>query len=954
MRLRSGYFIGYFICSLCLLVALPAAVAEPVVTGVDGTDGTYGVGDTFTLTITFSEAVTVNGTPQLEIELGATDQTADYASGNGTDTLTFTYTVATGDAAAELDYTNINALMLNSGAIEGALLNDTATLTLVLPGNAGSLNANSNIVVDGVAPTIVIDTPADNSISGNVTPVLSITLVDAQSALVNYTLRIDGVLAQTNQTAPGTLEINLTALGDGTYTLLVTVIDVGGNTDTDSVTVSIDAAPPTVSITAPLDGISTSDNTPSLTVTLGDSVSANVSYRVIVDGSETQNGGENIGVGRIITLGALADGSHNVTVNITDEGGFTAADSISLTVDTAAPSVTITSPANAFATNDTTPQLTLTFTDGQATNVSYRVYVDNSLVQNGGGPVGAGYLVNLSALADGVHTVRVNVSDNVGLQASNVITLTTDSTAPTVSISAPSNAAVIAVNNTTVVFTPLDAVSVSIDYRLFVDGLVASSATATNNTATGVPVTGLTVGAHSYQVEVADGLNNRRNSSVRTLTVDLDAPSIVINSPATGIFTNATVALSFTITDDSTTLLPFSFMLDGAFNSSGVATNGTQYILNLTSLAAGTRALRINGTDGSNTAFSDNITITADYTAPTQSAFIVTSESSDGYVLNITTNEIAECRYGVSNTSYGAKTAFAVTNTSAHTVTLSGLTASTTIEYGAHCKDRAGNVAYVELGLNATTDAAPSSGGGGRGGGGGGGGIVTPAAPGALTINRTISASASGSKPSVVIGIGGLQSLSFVFEQATPEVPVSVKVLQPEDVAKPFSDAMIYYDISFGKPTAFKEATLTITVQKLWLSARKLTFEDLAVVHFSDGAWRELPVVQTSENMNSVTIAATTPGFSAFAVIPKKLLAEMMSKKQAGAVNESLPAVPNTLLIPARADNGSSGIVALPNDSSSWTDPSGVSFAASLVVIVALIVGVALLLVHYYGHGSNK
>jgi hypothetical protein len=57
--------------------------------------GDLGVGDTVTLTVTFSEAVTVaDGTPILTLNDGGT---ASYSSGSGTKALTFTYTVAAGE-----------------------------------------------------------------------------------------------------------------------------------------------------------------------------------------------------------------------------------------------------------------------------------------------------------------------------------------------------------------------------------------------------------------------------------------------------------------------------------------------------------------------------------------------------------------------------------------------------------------------------------------------------------------------------------------------------------------------------------------------------------------------------------------------------------------------------------------------------------------------------------------
>ena len=56
-------------------------------------DNTFDIGDTIDVVIEFSEPVTVDGTPQLELETGITDSVVDFTSGSGTDTLTFQYVV---------------------------------------------------------------------------------------------------------------------------------------------------------------------------------------------------------------------------------------------------------------------------------------------------------------------------------------------------------------------------------------------------------------------------------------------------------------------------------------------------------------------------------------------------------------------------------------------------------------------------------------------------------------------------------------------------------------------------------------------------------------------------------------------------------------------------------------------------------------------------------------------
>ncbi len=110
-------------------------------------DGTYGVGAVISIQVTFSEAVTVTGTPTLALNSGGT---ASYTSGTGSNTLTFTYTVAAGQNSTDLDYTTTTALL---GTIKDAAGN-AATLTLPAPAASGSLGFNKNIVIDAVAPTV--------------------------------------------------------------------------------------------------------------------------------------------------------------------------------------------------------------------------------------------------------------------------------------------------------------------------------------------------------------------------------------------------------------------------------------------------------------------------------------------------------------------------------------------------------------------------------------------------------------------------------------------------------------------------------------------------------------------------------------------------------------------------------------------------------------------------------
>ena len=140
--------------------------ARPEVTEVSSTldDGSYKAGQVVPITVTFSEPVTVSGTPQLTLQTGASATTAvDYTSGSGGTTLNFEYTVADGDNTADLDYAGTTSLALGGGAMTDAAGN-AAILTLPNPGASGSLGASKALVIDTTPPAVAVTAMTDQNV----------------------------------------------------------------------------------------------------------------------------------------------------------------------------------------------------------------------------------------------------------------------------------------------------------------------------------------------------------------------------------------------------------------------------------------------------------------------------------------------------------------------------------------------------------------------------------------------------------------------------------------------------------------------------------------------------------------------------------------------------------------------------------------------------------------------
>jgi uncharacterized repeat protein (TIGR02059 family) len=169
----------------------------PTVTGVTSLspNGNYALGATVSIQVSFSEAVTVTtsgGTPTLTVETGATDRAVNYASGSGSSSLTFTYTVQAGDISSDLDYVLTTSLELNGGTIRDAASNN-ANLILPTPGATNSLAANKAIVVDGVVPTYI--SSAVNAIGTKVILNYSEALNETTAAGGTFTVTVAGTIA---------------------------------------------------------------------------------------------------------------------------------------------------------------------------------------------------------------------------------------------------------------------------------------------------------------------------------------------------------------------------------------------------------------------------------------------------------------------------------------------------------------------------------------------------------------------------------------------------------------------------------------------------------------------------------------------------------------------------------------------------------------------------------------
>ncbi len=323
----------------------------------------------------------------------------------------------------------------------------------------------------------------------------------AQTLSVNYTLPTGTLQAiRANFRYQGTASPCSAGNFDDHDDLVFAVASAGGNTA------------PTANITAPANG-STSIVGSSVsfagtaTDTEDGTISGSLSWSSSIDGA--------IGSGASFATTGLSLGTHTITASVTDSGGLSDSDSISITVNpvpNTAPTATITAPANGSTfTQGASVSFSGTATDTEDGTISGSLSWSSSI----DGAIGNGASFSTSGLSLGTHTITASVTDSGGLSDSDSISVTIDAlpnTAPTVTITGPANGTTV-IEGSSLTFT--GTASDTEDGSLTSSISWSSSISGALGTGGSVAAT-LAVGTHTITASVTDsgGLSDSDSISV--------------------------------------------------------------------------------------------------------------------------------------------------------------------------------------------------------------------------------------------------------------------------------------------------------------------------------------------------------------------------------------------------------------------------------------------------------
>jgi hypothetical protein len=492
---------------------------------------------------------------------------------------------------------------------------------------------------DATAPTVNITTPAAGATVSGTTAVGADASDDVGVTEVRFFA--NGSAIGTDTTAPYSISWDTTTTANGSVNLTATAVDAAGNTGNAApVTVTVDNAAATT--TTNFSGRIDKNQTLNQTVSSGaGTVTFDLNWnesRVDLDLRVTGPSGSQVYVDasnarpKTGSFTATVAGDYrfsiinntnrrtNYTLNVTHP-----VNSPQAPVDTSAPSVSISEPADG-ATVSGTVAIAAAASDNVGVS-EVRFFADGTLIgADTTSPYGVSW--NSTTVADGSHTLTATALDAAGNSATSApVTVTVanapvppaDTTAPVAAISSPANGATVS-GTVAIAATASDDVGVS-HVVFYVDGSqIGSDETAPYEISW--DTTASTDGEHVLTATAFDAAGNAGNADAVTVTVnnapppaDTVAPTVSISTPAGGATVSGTITISAAASDD-VGVTEVHFFAGGTLI--GADTTAPYDIAwDTTATANGSVDLTATATDAAgNTGNAAPVTVTVDNSAP--------------------------------------------------------------------------------------------------------------------------------------------------------------------------------------------------------------------------------------------------------------------------------------------------------------------------------------------------
>ncbi|WP_458305822.1 Ig-like domain-containing protein [Enterobacter roggenkampii] len=442
-------------------------------------------------------------------------------------------------------------------SVISALTDGTVTLSATITDSAGNSSTQTHdVVVNTASVALTVNTVSGDDV---------INAAEAGSSLV-----INGSSAQFASGTQVTVTLNgktytATIQSDGTWTTTVPAADVGALADGARYQVSVSAQDSAGNSASATHGISVDTTAPVVsigTLSVDDMLNASEAQQPLtVHGSSSAEAGQTVTVtlgGKTYTalvgsdgtwtldvpaadLAALSQGALTVTASVNDKAGNSGQTTHTLTVDTVAPTVTISTVADDDIVNNAeqlagqTIRGTTTAEQGQTVTVSFNGHSYQATVGADGSwsvfVPGRDFL----GLSDGEYTITASVSDRAGNPGSATHDVTLNGDVPTITINTFAQDDIVnaAEHGTPLVVSGTTDAPAGQTVTLTLNGKTYA-ATVQNDGTWSYTVSSADVaaladgGSYVINAQVSNTIGNSASDN-HTVTVDLTAPSMGIS-----------------------------------------------------------------------------------------------------------------------------------------------------------------------------------------------------------------------------------------------------------------------------------------------------------------------------------------------------------------------------------------------------------------------------------------
>ncbi|MHA1950277.1 MAG: hypothetical protein ACW987_10415 [Candidatus Thorarchaeota archaeon] len=392
----------------------------------------------------------------------------------------------------------------------------------------GSNTANDTVAVivsDGTWP--IIDSPADIQYNEGATG-YSITWDPTDLNPQNYTIYRGGFIVQSGlwNASVETITISVDGLSLGSYTYLILVGDVGLNTESDTVIVTVvDGTNPTIDSPIDRDVIEGSSGN-QITWNPSDlHPSSYAIYRqeILVKSGLWNSSSESIS----FSVDGLSLGVYNITIVVYDTTSRTAIDTVFVTVyDGTAP--VVDHPAD-IDYPDGDSGYSITWSPSDLHPVSYQIWIEEVLVKSGAwNSSGETMTISVDGLAIGSYNYTIALLDIGGNPTTDEVIVTVfNADIPT--INQPANQTISeGSTGLFVTWNPLDLNPAS--YAIYLDEVLVKSGLWNSSVETiSISLDGLTLGTYNYTALVTDQDSNTAWDIVWVTVIDGTPP--IVDSP---------------------------------------------------------------------------------------------------------------------------------------------------------------------------------------------------------------------------------------------------------------------------------------------------------------------------------------------------------------------------------------------------------------------------------------